>query len=346
MSVPHLLRTTDLTVDEIYSIINSAQTFLAAHLRGSSAISALHNKRIVLAFFEASTRTRLSFETAAHRLGATTCIFQATGSSVEKGESFEETIETLNAMGFDAIVLRHSMNGAHNIATQHCDMSVINAGEGSVAHPTQALLDACALLEHVPSLHNLKVCIVGDLKHSRVAHSNMELFLRLGANVGLCSPEELQSSSPLTQQCTLFNSITEAAEWASVLCMLRIQHERFSQTSATNAVQSIEKYRERFAWTYQRSQAQPEMIIMHPGPVNLGVELDAQVLQSEHSLVHRQVSHGVAIRMAVLQHILCFTIGSYFLPHFFNVITQHAKTYRSQNNSCNRLRSNNYWTSM
>lgn len=304
MSVPHLLSTTDLSVDEIHALINSAHTFLAGNLRGTPNTQSLNNKRIVLAFFEASTRTRLSFETAAHRLGANTLVFQATGSSVEKGESFEETIETLNAMGFDAIVLRHGSNGAHSIARRHSNMSVINAGEGWIEHPTQALLDASSLLERMGSIRGVRVCIVGDIKHSRVAHSNIELLTRLGAEVSLCAPNELQSSSPLAAECRKFESIAEAAEWAQVLCMLRIQRERFIHSDASHAIQSIEEYRNRFAWTTERNLKQPEMLIMHPGPVNIGVELDNEVVHAHNSLVHRQVSHGVAIRMAVLEHIL------------------------------------------
>lgn len=261
---------------------------------------------MTLAFFESSTRTRLSFEAAAKRLGAVTLLFTPTGSSVEKGETLGETFATIEAMGVDAIVLRHGVNGIHHEMSQNTSMSIINAGEGSRAHPTQALLDASTLLERLPirarmaPLDGYRIVIVGDIRHSRVARSNVDVFLKLGAEVALCAPPTLAPDDDTMKGLQYFDCIEDACKWAHVVNLLRIQRERIT----ADIVPGIDEYRERYAMTTERAQRYPDIVITHPGPVSLGVETDARVLTMSQSLVHRQVTHGVAVRMAILQRLL------------------------------------------
>lgn len=302
----HLLNTSDLSTDDVLAIVTQAHSYLAGprHRANSNALleeqhPTLANRRIVLGFFEPSTRTRLSFETAAHRLGAQTVYFQPTGSSVEKGESLRETILTIEAMGFDAIVLRHAENGVPSLVASCTQMSVINAGEGTHAHPTQALLDASTLMERYGSLKGLRICIVGDVLHSRVARSNADIFARLGAELALCGPSSLLPADSLGATKS-FTDIDDALAWANVINLLRIQRERMPSVD----LPSVEDYRTRFAFTTERLAAYPDVCVIHPGPVNVGMEMDESVLNSTQSLVHRQVTHGVAVRMAVLNHLL------------------------------------------
>ena len=295
----HLLNTSDLSSDDIHLIVKQAHSYLSSTTLLVEQPATLVNRRIVLAFFEVSTRTRLSFETAAHRLGARTVYFQPTGSSVEKGESLQETILTIEAMGFDAIVLRHAENGVHAGVASYTRMSVINAGEGTNAHPTQALLDVSTLMERYGSLKGLRICIVGDVLHSRVARSNADIFARLGAEIALCGPPSLLPDDRLGAT-KVFDHIDKALKWANVINLLRIQRERI----ARNDQPSIDEYRSRFALTIERLAAYPATCVIHPGPVNIGIETDEAVLNSLQSLVHRQVTHGVAVRMAVLNHLL------------------------------------------
>jgi len=315
----HLLNTCDLTTDDILSIVRQSHSYLVPARSNSDRAqdlaealileqpatliveqpATLVNRRIVLGFFEPSTRTRLSFETAAHRLGAQTVYFQPTGSSVEKGESLRETLMTIESMGFDAIVLRHSENGVPSAVASYTRMSVINAGEGTNAHPTQALLDASALIEKYGSLKGLRICIVGDILHSRVARSNADVFVRLGAEIALCGPPGLLPAGTLNAS-HVFDNIDDALRWANVINLLRIQRERI----ATADQPSVDEYRNRYALTAARLNAFPDVCVIHPGPVNEGVETDQAVLDSRQSLVHRQVTHGVAVRMAVLNHVL------------------------------------------
>lgn len=296
----HLLNTSDLSTDDILSIVLQAHSYLSS----SRSLfveqpPTLANRRIVLAFFEASTRTRLSFETAAHRLGAQTVYFQPTGSSVEKGECLRETILTIEAMGFDAIILRHAENGVPSDVASYTQMSVINAGEGTNAHPTQALLDVSTLVERYGSLKGLRICIVGDVLHSRVARSNADVFARLGAEVALCGPSSLLPGDTLGVT-KVFEHIDDALKWANVINLLRIQRERI----ATDDQPAIDEYRSKYALTTERLAAYPATCVLHPGPVNIGIETDEEVLNSSQSLVHRQVTHGVAVRMAVLHRLL------------------------------------------
>ncbi|MDZ4746593.1 MAG: aspartate carbamoyltransferase catalytic subunit [bacterium] len=311
--VRHLLNTSDLSTDDILSIVKKAHSFLVARVseQTTSLVNeqttpllreqppSLSHRRIVLAFFEPSTRTRLSFDMAAHRLGAKTMYFQPSGSSVEKGESLRETILTIEAMGFDAIVLRHPEDGIVADVATYTSMKVINAGEGTLAHPTQALLDASTLMEQYGSMKGLRICIVGDVRHSRVARSNVDVFKRLGAEVAICGPSAMRPEENLGAVQT-FDSIDDALQWATVINLLRIQRERMSAVE----LPSIEEYRSKYALTSERLTRHPGLCVIHPGPVNVGVEIDEAVLNSKQSLIHRQVTHGVAVRMATLLHVL------------------------------------------
>lgn len=311
----HLLNTSDLSTDDILSIVQQAHSYLASAPQQAAPVPGnevapsqslfveqpptLTNRRIVLAFFESSTRTRLSFETAAHRLGAQTVYFQPSGSSVEKGESLRETVRTIESMGFDAIILRHAENGIPAEVASFTRMSVVNAGEGTNAHPTQALLDVSTLVERFGRLDGLRICIVGDVVHSRVARSNADVFARLGAEIALCGPTSLLPADTLGAT-KVFEHIDAALEWANVVNLLRIQRERMP----SNDQPAVDEYRRTYALTAERLAAFPATCVLHPGPVNIGIETDEAVLNSPQSLVHRQVTHGVAIRMAVLHRLL------------------------------------------
>lgn len=299
----HLLSSQQLSIEAIHQILDTASTFLTPDGLVRSNPAALRDRRFVLAFFEPSTRTRLSFETAIERLGASSVIFNQAGSSVEKGETLEETIHTIEAMGFDGIIIRHAQNGIHGAVASCTTMSVINAGEGSIAHPTQALLDASTVRERFGPLQGVRIAIVGDLRHSRVARSTSDIFQRLGAHVAYSAPESLLPTDDYVSSLQRFETIDEALEWADVIYLLRIQRERITE----DIVPSIGAYRLGYAMTTQRAQAHPGVVILHPGPVNIGVELDESLLSSPQALIHRQVTHGVATRMAVLQTIFSET---------------------------------------
>lgn len=300
MASSHLLSTHDLSREDITSILDDAATFLPPHAHLQNAAPVLHGHNIVLAFLEPSTRTRLSFETAAQRLGASTVLFHASGSSVEKGESLRETLRTIESMGFGALVLRHALNGTHRHVAEWLRMTVINAGEGTEQHPTQALLDAATLREKFGSLDGRRVAIVGDLRHSRVARSTSDVLSKCGVQVGYCAPDDLAPVDAQFTNMPRFTSIAECCDWADAIYLLRIQRERFETAVAIDA----HVYRSMYAMTSELARMHSDIAVLHPGPVNIGVELDAEVLELPNCLVHRQVTHGVAVRMAVLQRLL------------------------------------------
>lgn len=302
MPISHFLSTKDLSDAGLQAILRDARMFVSELGFRHDRTEALEGRNVVLVFFEPSTRTRLSFETAAHRLGASTVVFNVTGSSLEKGESVEETIATIDAMRFDAMIMRHSHEGAIAKLAKLVHMPVVNAGEGISSHPTQALLDASTLLERLGTLQGARVCVVGDVRHSRVARSQVDVFRRLGATIGVCAPQALQPDTNDVDfhDCEHFTSIDEALKWSTIVSLLRIQRERINGIDLPD----LPTYRSQFAMTADRALQHNEQTIIHPGPVNLGVEIDEEVLSMKHSLIHRQVTHGVAVRMAVLQHIL------------------------------------------
>jgi aspartate carbamoyltransferase catalytic subunit len=248
-------------------------------------------------FFEPSTRTRTSFEVAEKRLSADTLSIAVAQSSVTKGETLLDTVRNLEAMAPDMIVMRHASSGAPHLLARLCRSVIINAGDGMHEHPTQALLDAFTIREHKKRIEGLKVAIVGDLLHSRVLRSNVQLLNKMGAHVWACGPSTLMPPDPARFGVRPTTSIDEAVDGADVIMMLRIQHERMHG----HFIPSTREYFATFGLTPARAaRAQPDVIIMHPGPMNRGVEIDSEVADGPYSVILEQVANGVAVRMAVL----------------------------------------------
>jgi aspartate carbamoyltransferase catalytic subunit len=262
----------------------------------------LKGKTVVNLFFEASTRTRTSFEIAAKRLGADTISITAAGSSVSKGESLVDTLNTLVAMRPHAIVMRHSASGAPHFLARHLAVPIVNAGDGTHEHPTQALLDALTILDRKPALEGLRVAIIGDIAHSRVARSNVHLLAKFGAEIVLCGPASLlpPELGQLAPGVTLTNDIEVAIKDADVVMMLRVQLERQHEVPMAAG----EYFRFYGLRLDHLTRARPEAIVMHPGPINRGRELSSEVADSQKSVILNQVENGIAVRMAVLERVL------------------------------------------
>jgi aspartate carbamoyltransferase catalytic subunit len=262
----------------------------------------LRSKRIVLLFYEASTRTRSSFEIAAKSLGAITTLVQSSGSSIEKGESLLDTGYTLRAVGADAIVVRHPSAGAPHLMARHLDVPVINAGDGMHEHPSQALLDAFTILKHKKSLKGLQVAIIGDIAHSRVARSACHLLTRFGVKVTLCGPPELvpEVAATLARGLHITRHIEEALRGADVIMLLRVQQERLAGLKI-----NLQDYISHYQMTPTRLKlARRDAIVMHPGPIIRGLELTSEVVDGPQSVVVDEVRNGVAMRMAILARAL------------------------------------------
>jgi aspartate carbamoyltransferase catalytic subunit len=262
----------------------------------------LRNKRIVLLFYEASTRTRTSFEMAAKSLGAMTTLVQSSGSSIEKGESIIDTGYTLRAVGADALVIRHPAAGAPHLMAKHLDIPVINAGDGMHEHPSQALLDAVTILKHKKTLKGLQVAIIGDIYHSRVARSNCRLLSRFGAKVMLCGPPELvpDVATTLVTGLRITRHVEEALRGADVIMLLRVQQERLAGKKI-----HLQDYIARYQLTPARLKlARRDAIVMHPGPIIRGLELTTEVVNSSQSVIVDEVRNGVSTRMAILARAL------------------------------------------
>ncbi len=262
----------------------------------------LRGKRVLLLFYEPSTRTRTSFEVAAQSLGASTSLVLSSGSSIEKGESLLDTAYTLRAVGADAIVVRHPNAGAPNLMASYLDIPVINAGDGMHEHPTQALLDAYTILRHKKKLSGLNVTIIGDIYHSRVARSAVHLLSKSGANVTLCGPPELlpEVASTLAKDLRISRSCEEALRGADVVMILRVQRERLAGLKV-----SLPDYISRYQLTIPRLRlAKPDALVMHPGPIIRGLELTWEVADSPQSVIVEEVHNGVPVRMAVLARAL------------------------------------------
>ena len=275
---------------------------LARRMNPVRARPLLRNKRIVLLFYEASTRTRTSFEVAAKSLGAITTLVQSSGSSIEKGESLLDTGYTLRAVGADAIVIRHPAAGAPLLMAQHLDIPVINAGDGMHEHPSQALLDAFTILKHKKSLKGLHIAIVGDIYHSRVTRSNCHLLSRFGAKITLCGPPEFvpEVSATLAPGLHITRHVEEALRGADVIMLLRLQKERL----AGQKIQ-LQEYIARYQMTATRLKlAKRDAIVMHPGPIIRGLELTAEVADGPQSVIVDEVHNGVPTRMAILARAL------------------------------------------
>ena len=293
----HLLGIADLDADEIRLILDTAEAMKEIGTRPIKKVPTLRGRTVVNLFFEPSTRTRTSFEVAEKRLSADTLSIAVAQSSVTKGETLLDTVRNLEAMAPDTIVMRHSSSGAPHLLARLCRSSIINAGDGMHEHPTQALLDAFTIREHKQRLEGLKVAIVGDLLHSRVLRSNVLLLNRMGADVWACGPATLLPTELPRFGVRATTSIDEAVEGADVVMMLRIQQERMHG----HYIPSTREYFTLFGLTTERvARAKPDVIIMHPGPMNRGVEIDSDVADGPYSVILEQVANGVAVRMAVL----------------------------------------------
>jgi aspartate carbamoyltransferase catalytic subunit len=286
-----------LSAAQITAILDTAEPFKEVSERPIKKVPALRGKTIVNLFFEASTRTRISFEFAEKRLSADTVNVQSAGSSVSKGETLVDTARNLEAMRIDMVVIRHGSSGAARFLGERIRSNVINAGDGTHEHPTQGLLDLLTLRDRFTTLAGLKVCIVGDVLHSRVARSNIWGLTKLGAEVAVCGPQTLLPSHVADLGVTVFRRIEDAIQWADALNVLRLQLERMK----AGFIPSLREYNRVFGVTTDRlARAPKDLLILHPGPMNRGVEIDSDVADGEHSVILPQVTNGVAVRMAVL----------------------------------------------
>jgi aspartate carbamoyltransferase catalytic subunit len=295
-----LLGIRDLSAEEIIHILDTAETFREVSEREIKKVPTLRGRTVINLFFEPSTRTRTSFEIAAKRLSADTINISASGSSLSKGETLLDTARTLEAMAPDLLVIRHSSAGVPHQLARVCRAGVINAGDGSHEHPTQALLDALTIRQHKGRIDGLEVAIIGDLLHSRVARSNIHLLTKLGARVRIAGPGTLVPvffKDLVPDGLRIENSIEKAIEGVDVLMVLRIQHER--QDAAF--LPTLREYAAHYGISLERlNRAAPDAIVMHPGPMNRGIEIASDVADGARSLILGQVANGLAVRMAVL----------------------------------------------
>ena len=301
MKNKHLLGLKNYPGEDINTIIDTSFSFKEVLNRPIKKVPSLQGKTIVNLFFENSTRTRISFELAQKRLSADTVNFSASLSSLNKGETFKDTAQNIEAMKIDAVVMRHPSPGAPLHLTNYIDAIVINAGDGAHEHPTQALLDMTTLKEKFGYLKGLKIGIVGDIAHSRVALSNIYGLKTMGAEITLCGPSTLIPPFVEDLGVNVNYNIDEVIEWADALNILRIQRERMSG----GLLPSIREYRNLFGISSERlAKHKKELVIMHPGPMNRGVEIDSSVADSDQAIILDQVLNGVASRMAILYLLL------------------------------------------
>jgi aspartate carbamoyltransferase catalytic subunit len=292
-----LLALEPLSGEQIRLILDTAEPFKEISERKIKKVPTLRGETVVNLFFEASTRTRISFEFAEKRLSADTVNVASTGSSVSKGETLVDTARNLEAMRIDMVVIRHGASGAAQFLAERIESNVINAGDGTHEHPTQGLLDLLTLRDHFKTLDGLKVCICGDVLHSRVARSNIWGLKKLGAQVAVCGPRSLLPSAVDELGVEVFDRIEAAIEWADALNILRLQLERMQ----AGYIPSLREYNRVFGVTRDRLERAPrDVLILHPGPMNRGVEIDSDVADGPHSVILDQVTNGVAVRMAVL----------------------------------------------
>jgi aspartate carbamoyltransferase catalytic subunit len=301
LKLDNLLGTKTLTKEQIIYILEKAKYFKESITTGKKSFSQLKDKTVVLAFFENSTRTRCSFELAGNYLGANIVTMTSSGSSVAKGETLIDTARTLDHMAADVIVIRHSMSGAAEYISKNVSSKIVNAGDGLHEHPTQALLDVLTIYETKKSFENLKISIIGDILHSRVARSNIHILNTLGAKVSVCGPKTLLPKYVERLNVEVYDNPKEAVADCDVVMGLRIQLER--QTSGF--FPSKGEYFKFYGLTEELLKgAKQDCIIMHPGPVNRDVEIASSILESKNCLVDQQVLSGVSIRMAVLDMML------------------------------------------
>jgi len=293
----HLLDIESLTAEEINTVLDTARAFKAVGERAIKKVPALRGKTVVNLFIEPSTRTRISFELAALRLTADVINFTAEASSLKKGETLKDTARNLEALNADIIIIRHSATGAPHFLSRFLKASVVNAGDGAHEHPTQALLDVFTIREKRGSLQGLNVTILGDILYSRVARSNIWALTKLGAKVTLCGPSTLVPKIFEKMGCRVTYNVEEAIADADIINLLRIQHER----QRKSMFPSIGEYSSLYGLNKTRlARLKPDAIIMHPGPINRGVEIDSEIADSIRSVILEQVTNGLAVRMAVL----------------------------------------------
>src|SRR5436853_2909574 len=293
----HLLDIESLTAEEILTVLDTARAFKAVGERAIKKVPAMRGKTVVNLFVEPSTRTRISFELAALRLTADVINFSAEASSLKKGETLKDTARNLEALNADIIIIRHSATGAPHFLSRFLKGSVVNAGDGAHEHPTQALLDTFTIREKKGKIEGLNVTILGDILYSRVARSNIWALRKLGAHVTLCGPSTLVPKTFEQMGCKVTYNVEEAIAGADVINLLRIQHERQRQTMFP----SIGEYTAMFGLNKERfAHTKPDALIMHPGPINRGVEIDSDIADIASSVILEQVTNGLAVRMAVL----------------------------------------------
>ena len=292
-----LLGLEHLSVNQLQLILDTAEPFKEVSERAIKKVPTLRGKTIVNLFFEDSTRTRVSFEFAEKRLSADTVNISASGSAVQKGENLVDTARNLEAMRIDMVVVRHPSSGAARFLAERIPSNVINAGDGQHEHPTPALLDMLTIRDTLGTIAGLRVCICGDILHSRVARSNIWGLLKMGAEVAVCGPPSLLPVGIEDLGVSVFCRIEEAIEWSDVLNVLRLQLERMQ----SGYIPSLREYYRVFGVTAERLDRAPkDIVILHPGPINRGVEIDSRVADGSHSVILNQVTNGVAVRMAVL----------------------------------------------
>jgi aspartate carbamoyltransferase catalytic subunit len=293
----HLLDIQSLTPEEINTVLDTARAFKSVGERAIKKVPALRGKTVINLFVEPSTRTRISFELAAQRLTADVINFTAEASSLKKGETLKDTAKNLEALNADIIIIRHSATGAPHFLARFLNASVVNAGDGAHEHPTQALLDIFTIREKKGKIAGLNVTILGDILYSRVARSNIWALLKMGANVTLCGPSTLVPRTFEQMGCKVTYNVEEAIANADIINLLRIQHERQRQTMFP----SIGEYTALFSLNKARlALTKPDALIMHPGPINRGVEIDSEIADCVRSVILEQVTNGLAVRMAVL----------------------------------------------
>lgn len=293
----HLLDIESLSVEEITTVLETARAFKAVGERAIKKVPALRGKTVVNLFIEPSTRTRTSFELSEQRLSADIINFTAEASSLKKGETLKDTVRNLEALNVDFVVIRHSAAGAPHFLARVLAASVINAGDGAHEHPTQALLDTFTILERKGRIAGLNVTILGDILYSRVARSNIWALTKLGARVTLCGPATLVPRAFEQMGCRVTYNLEAAIRDADIINLLRIQHERQRKAMFP----SLGEYTKFFGLTRERlALTKPDALIMHPGPINRGVEIDSDIADSGRSLILEQVTNGLAVRMAVL----------------------------------------------
>ncbi len=294
----HLLGLADYSADDIRFVLDQAQYFREILDRPVPKVPTLRDKTVVNLFYENSTRTKLSFELAQKRMGADVVNFSSNGSSVKKGESLKDTIRNISSMKIDMVVVRHESPGVPHFLTRVVEASIINAGDGAHEHPTQALLDLFTMQQVHPELTGKNIAIIGDIAHSRVVRSNIIGLNKLGANVTVCGPKSLMPVHVESLDVEVSYDLEETLAWCDIAMGLRIQLER--QDEGTELFPSIREYHEKFGIKKSHLKKYPQFTVMHPGPVNRGVEMESEVADSDRSIILSQVTNGVAVRMAIL----------------------------------------------